>query len=102
MIPDYDVVVVDEAHEVVSRVTQAATDELLASDVDRALSERSLLIEFLHESKFGKDKFQDFVHAVGLAAPNSPAAIDRALAAVYGTDLAGLDKQWVEYCKTRK
>jgi ATP-dependent DNA helicase DinG len=36
MIPEYDVVVVDEAHEVVSRVTQAATDELAASDVDRA------------------------------------------------------------------
>jgi ATP-dependent DNA helicase DinG len=36
MIPDYDAVVIDEAHEVVARVTQAATDELLASDVDRA------------------------------------------------------------------
>jgi ATP-dependent DNA helicase DinG len=36
MIPDYDVVVVDEAHEVVTRVTQAATDELFAADVDRA------------------------------------------------------------------
>ena len=36
MIPDYDVVVIDEAHEVVSRITQAATDELAPSDVDRA------------------------------------------------------------------
>jgi ATP-dependent DNA helicase DinG len=36
MIPDYDVVVVDEAHELVSRVTQAATDELAVSDVERA------------------------------------------------------------------
>ncbi|QBR92289.1 ATP-dependent DNA helicase [Nocardioides euryhalodurans] len=36
MIPDYDVVVIDEAHELTSRVTQAATDELAASDVDRA------------------------------------------------------------------
>ena len=36
MIPDYDVVVVDEAHELVSRITQAATDELFAADVDRA------------------------------------------------------------------
>ncbi len=36
MIPDYDVVVVDEAHEVVARVTQAATDELTPADVDRA------------------------------------------------------------------
>ena len=29
MIPDYDVVVIDEAHELTTRVTQAATDELL-------------------------------------------------------------------------
>jgi ATP-dependent DNA helicase DinG len=36
MIPDYDVVVVDEAHEVVSRVTQAATDEMWAAEIDRA------------------------------------------------------------------
>jgi ATP-dependent DNA helicase DinG len=36
MIPDYDVVVVDEAHELVSRVTQAATDELAVGDVERA------------------------------------------------------------------
>jgi ATP-dependent DNA helicase DinG len=36
MIPEYDVAVIDEAHELVSRVTQAATDELSVSDVDRA------------------------------------------------------------------
>jgi len=36
MIPDYDAVVIDEAHELVARVTQAATDELSAGDVERA------------------------------------------------------------------
>ncbi|WP_307827872.1 ATP-dependent DNA helicase [Nocardioides sp. SYSU D00038] len=36
MIPDYDAVVIDEAHELVNRVTQAATDELWAAEVDRA------------------------------------------------------------------
>ena len=36
MIPEYDVVVIDEAHELVARVTQAATDELFAADVERA------------------------------------------------------------------
>ncbi|HET7173254.1 MAG TPA: ATP-dependent DNA helicase [Nocardioidaceae bacterium] len=36
MIPDYDVVVVDEAHELAARVTQAATDELSAPMVERA------------------------------------------------------------------
>ncbi len=35
MIPDYDVAVIDEAHELVSRVTQAATDELSVPDIDR-------------------------------------------------------------------
>ena len=36
MIPDYDTVVIDEAHELTARVTQAATDELGASDIERA------------------------------------------------------------------
>ena len=36
MIPDYDVAVIDEAHELTARVTQAATDELGAADVERA------------------------------------------------------------------
>jgi ATP-dependent DNA helicase DinG len=36
MIPDYDAVVIDEAHELVARVTQAATDELSSGDVERA------------------------------------------------------------------
>lgn len=36
MIPDYDVVVVDEAHELAARVTQAATDELSAAAIERA------------------------------------------------------------------
>jgi ATP-dependent DNA helicase DinG len=36
MIPEYDVVVVDEAHELSSRVTQAATDELSVPAIERA------------------------------------------------------------------
>ncbi|MCW2847524.1 MAG: ATP-dependent helicase [Marmoricola sp.] len=35
MIPDYDVAVIDEAHELVSRVTQAATDELSLPEIER-------------------------------------------------------------------
>ncbi len=36
MIPDYDVVVIDEAHELTARVTQASTEELSPGDVERA------------------------------------------------------------------
>lgn len=36
MLPEYDVVVIDEAHELSARVTQAATDELTPVQVERA------------------------------------------------------------------
>jgi len=36
MIPEYDVVVIDEGHELSARVTQAATDELSVSEIERA------------------------------------------------------------------
>jgi len=36
MIPEYDVVVIDEAHELSARVTQAATDELSVFEIERA------------------------------------------------------------------
>lgn len=36
MIPEYDAVIVDEAHELTSRVTNASTAELSAGEIDRA------------------------------------------------------------------
>ncbi len=45
MIPAYDTVVVDEAHELTARVTQAATDELSASEVDRTSRRAARLVE---------------------------------------------------------
>ncbi|GEP37631.1 ATP-dependent helicase [Nocardioides psychrotolerans] len=45
MIPDYDVVVIDEAHELTARVTQAATDELFAADVERAARRSQRYVE---------------------------------------------------------
>jgi ATP-dependent DNA helicase DinG len=36
MLPEYDAVIVDEAHELAARVTQAATDELDPSMIERA------------------------------------------------------------------
>jgi ATP-dependent DNA helicase DinG len=45
MIPDYDAVVIDEAHEVVSRVTQAATDEMSVTEVERAARRSQRYVE---------------------------------------------------------
>jgi ATP-dependent DNA helicase DinG len=45
MIPEYDVAVIDEAHELVSRVTQAATDELSLPEIERTSRRASRHVE---------------------------------------------------------
>lgn len=45
MIPEYDAVVIDEAHELTARVTQAATDELAVGDVERAARRSQRIVE---------------------------------------------------------
>ncbi len=61
----------------------------------------SLLIEFVRESKTHKDKFLDWIHAVGRVPRNNAIAIERATKATLGVDLATLEAQWIEYCKKR-
>ncbi len=67
MIPDYDVVVIDEAHEVVSRVTQAATDELLAADVDRAARRSRRYVDSDDQDLSPADDLADAGDALGAA-----------------------------------
>ena len=67
MIPDYDVVVIDEGHEVVARVTQAATDELLASDVDRAARRSRRYVESGDDDLSPADDLADAGDALGAA-----------------------------------
>jgi ATP-dependent DNA helicase DinG len=67
MIPDYDVVVIDEAHEVVARVTQAATDELMASDVDRAARRSRRYVDSDDQDLSPADDLADAGDALGAA-----------------------------------
>jgi ATP-dependent DNA helicase DinG len=77
MIPDYDVVVIDEAHEIVARVTQAATDELLASDVDRAARRSRRYVESGDRDLSAADDLADAGDALGAAiAECSPGRFD--------------------------
>jgi len=61
----------------------------------------ALLIEFLRESKTQKAKFPDFLRIVGRVPRSNVPAIQKAVKGIYGVDLAGLEVQWVEYCKKR-
>ena len=67
MIPDYDVVVVDEAHEIVARVTQAATDELFAAEVDRAARRGRRFVEGKDADSSPADDLADAGDALGTA-----------------------------------
>jgi len=61
----------------------------------------ALLIEFLRESKFGKDHFQEFLHAAGQVPRNDVAGIEAAFRRVYGVGVDEVDAQWQKYCKRR-
>ena len=89
MIPDYDVVVIDEAHELTARVTQAATDELSVPDVERTARRAQR-----HVKGSEADDLADAAGAPppGLAAPppgrRDGVPLDRAAARVLGRHAA--------------
>lgn len=68
MIPDYDAVVIDEAHELAARVTQAATDELWAAEVERS-ARRSVR----HVEGNEADDLADAADALRAAVSEAPA-----------------------------
>ncbi len=59
MIPDYDAVVVDEAHELVARVTQASTDDLGPSEIDRVARRARRHVEHVEAIENPADELAD-------------------------------------------
>ena len=77
MIPEYDVVVADEAHELVARVTQAATDELTATDVERASRRAARHVPERDAAGSAADDLEDAAEALSEAmARCAPGRID--------------------------
>ncbi|HTF87171.1 MAG TPA: hypothetical protein VK843_02095 [Planctomycetota bacterium] len=74
------------------------------SGEDEAASQYELaafLIEFARESKFAKDRFVEWFHAIGETPRNDLKAIEAATRKTLGVDLAGLQAEWEEYAKKR-
>lgn len=61
----------------------------------------ALLIELLRESKPYKDKFLDWLHAMGHTPDNDLEAIERVFQRVYGLSIEQLDQELVKYCQKR-
>jgi hypothetical protein len=77
------------------------SDKKKGGEAGSLYTQAALLIEFVRESKWSKDKFLDWVRAVGNCPDNNHLAIERATKAVLGVDIAGLEAKYVEYCKKR-
>lgn len=61
----------------------------------------ALLVEFLRESDFGKEKFLEWMHATGNVPDNDLAGIEAVLLRVYGVTIDELDLKLQAYCKKR-
>lgn len=81
--------------------SKAKNEKSGESGAGSAYDQAALLIEFLRENKWGKDKFQEFIHTVGLVPRGKLPAIEAAIRKVYQCDIATLEAKWVEYCKKR-
>jgi hypothetical protein len=60
----------------------------------------AVLIEFLCEGKWAKDRFDPFLARMGRA-PGSLGGIEAVCEEVYGVGLDELEQRFIEYCKKR-
>lgn len=61
----------------------------------------ALWMEFLHDGPFPKESFARFVDTVGSIPDGEGARIRGAIEAIFGADVAALQKKWVEYFSKR-
>ena len=70
------------------------------SESSELYTQAGLFIEFLRESKWGKDKFASFLQAVG----RSPRRADKVILVfqeVYGADVEAVEREFQAYCAKR-
>jgi len=66
-----------------------------------AYKQAALLVEFLRESKFGEDKFEQYLQTMGKVPSRNVDKIDAAFTSVYGVGIDGVEAEWREYCTKR-
>jgi hypothetical protein len=66
-----------------------------------AYKQAALLIEFLRESKFGKEKFVDFLYLMGRVQRGKLDKIEEVFQTVYGMGVEEIDARFQEYCEDR-
>jgi hypothetical protein len=70
------------------------------SEASDLYTQAALFIEFLRESKWGKDKFEPFLQTVGRA-PRRLEKLRGAFEEIYGVDVEAVDQEFQAYCAKR-
>ena len=71
------------------------------SEASDLYKQAALFIEFLRESKWGKDKFPRFLEVVGRIPRGNLPKVRTAFVEIYGLDVEGVDREFQAYCAKR-
>jgi hypothetical protein len=71
------------------------------SEASDLYTQAALLVEFLRESKWGKDKFPRFLEVVGRVPRSNLPKLQTAFQEVFGMDIAAVDREFQAYCAKR-
>ncbi|MFT5197590.1 MAG: hypothetical protein ACI87O_000231 [Planctomycetota bacterium] len=85
-----------------SLLGDAKDDVKGGSDAGNSYTQAAAIIEFARHSKFGSEKFLEFVHAIGAVPRSNMAAIEKGLLKVYQVDIAGFEEEFKKYWLKRK
>ncbi len=67
-----------------------------------AYTQAAAVIEFAKHSKFGAEKFLEWVHAMGKVGRGDLPAIKRGISDVYGVSFEDFEAEFIDYWKTRR
>lgn len=71
------------------------------SEAGDLYKQAALFVEFLRESKWGKDKFEEYLYTVGRVPRGDLEKVRAAFLEVYGATLEEIDQEFQEYCEKR-
>ncbi len=87
----------DQFFTLASLIRGGGQDEKKGEGAHDNYLQAASIIEFARESRFGKDRFDLFLRAVGIVPRGDLKTIEEVLLEVYEVDVAGFEDEWVEY-----
>jgi hypothetical protein len=91
----------EEFFQIESLLYSAGEDTTGAGGAGSNYTMAATIILFLRESKFGKKKFQEFLHEVGVQPRNNVEYIGRAVQKVYGVSIPELQEEYAKFWKKK-